>query len=317
MSRREKLLLWGGLIISWAKPIFNLVNTVLNVGGFPSDIAGWKSLLGTVVGGYKLIDWLLLAVGSACLLLALFPDLQHLVLGRKPIPPVPPAPDRERPLTATEQAAEMVTHQLRMERELQAHAASHGTPSVPALTVQHDPYVASSPIRTPDGNTVPDLCCVRFFATIGNVRPDAKTLRNVSAKLHYLDGQRPLRFKEGDRQLDIRHGDSELVELGYTINAEPIGFPTGAPVEMSSADVEKFREKLRKGVSLFRAGSAQDAHPIGLEFPHDKPGGSPPFALAIAADDIPSFLLDVVVDLSDDAKLLRREVVLKPYQELG
>lgn len=87
MNRIEKVLLWGGAVVGYGKTLLRLANTVIGLGGFPGDVAGWKAIFNTVVGGNKVLDWLLLLVGTACLLLAFSPHLRRLVRLEKAAPP--------------------------------------------------------------------------------------------------------------------------------------------------------------------------------------------------------------------------------------
>jgi hypothetical protein len=77
MNKTERVLLWAGAVSGWAKPLLKAANTVIGFGGFPDDLATWGRLLGTLVGGYTMLDWALLLIGSGCLLLVLFPALQR------------------------------------------------------------------------------------------------------------------------------------------------------------------------------------------------------------------------------------------------
>lgn len=79
MTKTERLLLWLGGLVTLAKPVVKLVNFVIGLGGIPSDLATWRALLSKVVGGYSVLDWSLLGVGTICLLLVLMPPLQRLL----------------------------------------------------------------------------------------------------------------------------------------------------------------------------------------------------------------------------------------------
>lgn len=111
MNRLERVLLWGGAIVGWGKTLLKLANTLIGLGGVPGDLAGWAAFFGKVVGGYKMLDWTLLVVGTACLAFALSSNLRRLFGIEKPLPQLPlPVPEE-----TGEKAAGFVAPGLRLQ----------------------------------------------------------------------------------------------------------------------------------------------------------------------------------------------------------
>lgn len=172
--------------------------------------------------------------------------------------------------------------------------------------------IRSSPVVTEAGDMVPDLYCVGMFLRIGNAQTNARTLRDVSAKINWpFGGPLPLAFEEGNTRVDIRSGESFLPQVGYTMSSYFVGFPfiPNRNVVMEAAQAADEESKLARDVATLFAG-LPSPETLSFEWPHENAEGIP-FRLILHADDVLSVVVPILVNVSWAGKAMP-QLMLQP-----
>ncbi|RIX27248.1 hypothetical protein [Sphingomonas edaphi] len=155
----------------------------------------------------------------------------------------------------------------------------------PDLIIERCVHVETSPIKTDKSARVDGLYCNRAYVVVRNNRPDKRTLRRVTAKLHLFGAPRGLCSKDG-WEIDLRHGEAAYFEIGRVLSDRHAGMPLMKPMEFPASVVETAQINLKVGGLTFFA-APDDQEPLNIAYPQNMP---PPlhvkFWVSVTADDV-------------------------------
>jgi hypothetical protein len=135
-------------------------------------------------------------------------------------------------------------------------------------------------------NSTPEMWINTFYVVIGNDDP-ARTLKNVSADLHTLEGPNRCPIRGTDLlATNIRNGEHVYFRSGQIVSLEAIGLSSGSvnPSQIS----EEMRKNYLHNLPLGYVSFEPSQQPVGFTIRDNEQGRSFAFTLAVTGEDIPS-----------------------------